>query len=155
MKNTVHWRACLWLTFVFFPLAASAQDQKEAPAQAAPKAVITRAVPETVVQREVFTGNEARIAAPNWVNTDCSSGAVPDLRIATPPANGELRQEEITMPIDRPKDNNRAICNGKPVKAMGVFYKSKAGYTGADNVVIDIDFKTGVVRRFNYKITVR
>jgi hypothetical protein len=154
MKNSALLRVSLLLLLV--PFAAAAQDQKQDQKQEpAPKAVITRAVPETVVQREVFTGNEARIAAPNWVNTDCTSGPLPDLRISTPPQNGSLRQEEITMPIERPKDNNRASCNGKPVKAAAVFYKSKPGFTGSDNVVIDVDFKTGVVRRFNYKITVR
>jgi hypothetical protein len=154
MKNSALLRA--GLLFALVPFAAAAQEQKtDKKQEPAPKAVITRAVPETVIERQVFTGNEARIAAPNWVNTDCTSGPVPDLRIATPPANGELRQEEITMPIDRPKGNSRAACNGKPVKAMAVYYKSKPGYTGADSVVIDMDFKTGVVRRFNYKITVR
>ncbi len=156
MQNTALLRASLWLVLALVPIAAAAQDAKPADTKRPPvKAVITRAIPETVVMREVFSGNEARIAAPNWLNADCSSGEVPSLRIATPPQNGELRQEEITMPAERPKNNPRADCIGKPVKAAAVFYKSKAGYTGSDDVVIDVDFKTGVVRRFEYKITVR
>lgn len=39
--------------------------------------------------------------------------------------------------------------------AGAVLYKSKAEFTGKDNVVIDVDYKTGTVKRFNYKITVR
>ena len=57
---------------------------------------------------------------------------------------------------DRPPQGHpRFSCNGKPVKAVAVFYNLKAGYTGDDNAVIDVDFKTGQVRRFSYKITVR
>ncbi|HEX5213077.1 MAG TPA: hypothetical protein VFW22_15235 [Pseudolabrys sp.] len=138
------------LAIALVSLSAAAQDKK-----AGSKATISRPMKETVIYREVFTGNESRIAYPNWVNTDCSSGPVPDLRISTAPKNGELRMEEITVPVDRAKDNSRFGCNGKPVKAVGVYYKSKAGYTGPDNVVIDVDFKTGTVSRYNYKITVR
>lgn len=150
-------RSSLWLAVVLAsaPVAAAAQDAKPAEAKTPSKVVVSRAMAETALTREVFTANEARIAAMNWVNADCTSGPLPDLRITTPPKNGELRMEEITMPIDRAKDTPRFSCNGKPVKAVAVFYKSKAGYTGDDNTVIDVDFKTGQVRRFSYKITVR
>jgi len=167
MPNPANVRSSLWLAvaIALAPVAAAPQDAKppgakasetKAPEVKAPsKVVVSRGMAETALTREVFTANEARIAAMNWVNADCTSGPLPDLRIATPPQNGELRMEEITMPIDRPKDTPRFSCNGKPVKAVAVFYKSKAGYTGDDNAVIDVDFKTGQVRRFSYKITVR
>lgn len=132
------------------PLAI-AQDAKP-PAK---KAEITRPIAETIVNRDVFSGSEARIGAMNWVNADCTSGAVPALRIVTAPQNGELRQAEVTLPIDRRKGSPRSDCNGKPVTAVAVLYKSKAEFTGKDNVVIDVDYKTGTVKRFNYKITVR
>ena len=63
--------------------------------------------------------------------------------------------EETTIPIDRPASDTRSSCNGKPVQALAIFYKPNAGYTGADNVVVDVDFHVGGVRRFAYKITVR
>lgn len=153
MRNAIPLRLSVYLALAaaLVSVSAAAQDAKKSGS----KATISRAVKETVIYRDVFTGNEARIAYPNWVNADCTSGPLADLRISTAPQNGELRMEEITVPIDRPKNNSRFDCNGKPVKAVGVFYKSKAGYTGSDNVVIDVDFKTGVVSRFNYKITVR
>lgn len=133
------------------PAIALAQDSKKPAA----KAEITRPIAETIVNRDAFTGNEIRIAAMQMVNADCTSGPLPSLRIATAPQNGEQRQEEISVPVDRKSGDPRANCNGKPVNAVGVFYKSKEGFAGKDNVVIDVDFKNGTVRRFNYKITVR
>jgi len=167
MPNPANVRLSLWLAaaVALAPVAAAAQDTKPPEVKnsetkvpepkASSKVVVSRAMAESTLTREVFTANEARIATMNWVNADCTSGPLPDLRIATPPQNGEFRMEEITMPVDRPKDNPRFDCNGKPVKAVAVFYKSKAGYTGDDNAVIDVDFKNGTVRRFSYKITVR
>ena len=43
--------------------------------------------------------------------------------------------------VDRPAGNPRANCNGKPVTAVGIFYKSNVDYVGQDNIVIDVDFK--------------
>jgi membrane protease YdiL (CAAX protease family) len=111
--------------------------------------------PATVVSKEVFAGREARIAAMNYVNTDCSSGPVPDVRIVTSPANGSIRLAQITIPIDRPKSDERFACNGKPVEAMGIFYTSRDGFAGGDTVMLDVDFRHGTVRRITYKISVR
>lgn len=63
--------------------------------------------------------------------------------------------EQTTIPIDRPKTDTRSSCNGKPAQALAVLYKPNAGYTGTDNVVVDVDFHMGNMRRINYRITVR
>ena len=131
------------------PLGADAQNAKpERPAVGVARSELT-------YNREVFSDSETRIAAMNWVNSDCSSGALPTLRFVTSPKNGTTRTEETTIPIDRPASDARASCNGKPVRALAIFYKPNAGYTGADNVVVDVDFHMGGVRRLIYKITVR
>ena len=110
---------------------------------------------EIRIDRVVLKGNEARIAAPNNVNADCSSGPVPNLRIVTAPANGAYRFEETSIPVDRKPDNSRAVCNGKPVSAVAVYYSAKPDFTGNDKMVVDVDFKNGTVRRFFYAIVVR
>jgi len=109
----------------------------------------------TVVNREVFAGSESRIGAMNFVNADCSSGEMPEVRIVTPPANGAIRLQAMTIPIDRPSTDSLARCNGKPVEAMLVLYKSREGFAGNDTVVVDVDFRHGKVRRVVYNITIR
>lgn len=149
MRNFTALLSALVLSFATG--TATSQETKKPAA----KAEIAKAIPEIVVNRDVFSGNEARIGAMNWVNADCTSGPVPTLRITAAPQNGELRQEEVTMSVDRRKGDARFDCNGKPVTAIAVHYKPKGDFKGKDNVVIDVDYKTGTVKRFNYKITVR
>jgi hypothetical protein len=131
------------------PLSAAAQNAKP------DRPAVDLARSELTYNREVFSDTETRIAAINWVNSDCSSGALPALRFVTLSRNGTTRTEETTIPIDRPARDTRSSCNGKPVQALAIFYKPNAGYTGGDNVVVDVDFHMGSVRRLTYKITVR
>jgi membrane protease YdiL (CAAX protease family) len=109
----------------------------------------------TIVNREVFTGSESQIAAMNFVNMDCSSDAVPEVRVVTAPANGQTRLQQLKIPIVRPANAPLAHCNGKPVEAMGVFYKSKSDFRGSDTMTLDVDFHHGKVTRFIYNISVR
>jgi hypothetical protein len=130
---------------------ASSQAQK----QSASKAKIEKKLPETRSQKNAFSGNEFRVSALNSLEKDCSGGPIPDVRVVEKPANGELRIETIRYIVNRTSDNAFAHCNGKEVDAMGLFYKSNEKFTGRDQITVDVDFKTGTVRRFIYTIDVR
>ena len=110
---------------------------------------------EVRVDKSALSGNKSRIAAMNYVNSDCTSGPLPEVRIVTPPGSGELRMEPIKYAVNRDKKNSRAHCNGTVVDAIAVFYKSKSEYAGADKVVLDVDFKAGQAKRFIYAIDIR
>ena len=112
-------------------------------------------LPAVSLSRNALSGNEVQISAMNFVNVDCSSGPVPNVRVVTPPKNGSVRLDQTTITVDRPKDNARAHCNGKSVKAMGVYYKSSSGFNGNDEVVFDTDFLEGTVWRYVVTINVR
>lgn len=113
-----------------------------------------RPVPERI-SRTVLNGNETRLAAPNYLNADCSSGPLPDVRIVEPPKNGAYRTEETSIAAERQVGKPREACNGKPVNAIAVYYKPKPDFTGIDEMGIDVDFRNGTVRRYIYTITVR
>lgn len=128
---------------------ASALPSGQAPQQAqAPDAPV-------VLSREVFSGSESQIAAMNYINSDCTSGVMPEVRIVTPPADGTLQMQARTIPIARPPTAPLARCNGRPVEAIVVLYKSKGGFTGADSVVLDVDFRHGKIFRYVFNVTVR
>lgn len=129
---------------------ATLNSGKPKPATIKPEIGIN--LPEERFSRSVFSGNEARLAAFNSVNADCSSGPLPDLRIVTAPAHGAYRLEETTIQIDRPPNTARASCNGKPVSAVAVHYKPTAEFVGSDDLVVDVDFRNGTVRRYIYAI---
>ena len=71
------------------------------------------------------------------------------------PKNGTYRTEEASIAAERPANDSRAACIGKPVNAVAVYYKPKDEFAGDDEMVIDVDFKNGRVRRYVYAITVR
>jgi hypothetical protein len=137
------------------PLMAPPAASAEPTTKASTKKAVDVAPRENRYSRKVFSGNEIRIAALHNVNADCSAGPIPDVRVATKPANGEIRLEEVHAVVDRTPEDRRAHCNGKPVDARGLFYKSADGFVGQDKVLIEVDFKTGSVRRFLYTIEVR
>jgi hypothetical protein len=113
------------------------------------------ALNDTRITRDVYSGKEERIAAMNYVYADCSSGPPPDLHVIAAPKNGNYRFETTTIPVDRRADSSRAACNGKPVNAVAVYYTANDAFTGGDSMVIDVDFRNGTVRRYDYAITVR
>jgi membrane protease YdiL (CAAX protease family) len=125
------------------------------PSATSPPATIAGNPSETVMAREIFSGSQSSIAAMNYVNTDCSSGPTPEVRIVTPPSNGSVRLSTATIPLARDQTNPLARCNGKPVNSVVVFYQSNAGFTGSDRIVLDVDFRHGVIRRYVYNLNVR
>jgi hypothetical protein len=106
-------------------------------------------------KRQVFSGNEVRIASPNNVRPDCTTGEIADIRVVNAPSNGDLRLDTIKMPVNRGANNSRGYCNGKEIEARAVFYKPKDGFAGEDHFTIDVDFKTGKIERFSYDMRVR
>jgi hypothetical protein len=132
------------------PRSAASQKNNGVKSRTAPKKRL-----EEFHEREAFSGSEFRIAALGHVRTDCSGGALPEVRVVTPPGSGDIRQEPVKVPVSHQKSHPRAHCNGKIVDTVAVFYKSKSDFAGADKVVLDVDFKVGVIKRFVYAINIR
>jgi hypothetical protein len=138
----------------------AAQRSGASPSATTPRRVAARPTPKPAFAEErharaTLNGVDSRIAAMNFVNMDCSSGPLPEVRIVTAPGSGELRLEPIKYAVSRDKKNSRFHCNGKTVDAVGVFYKSKENFVGLDKLVLDVDFKAGTVKRFVYMIDIR
>jgi len=143
------------ITTVAYAILALPAATRAEPKQKEAKATVERKLKETRIKKDVFSGTEFRVAAMNFVNADCSSGPIPDVRIVAQPTNGELRTEQIRHIVDRAPDNVRHHCNGKEVDALGLFYKSRDGFTGRDQITVDVDYKSGRVERYLYDIVVR
>jgi len=129
------------------PAAPAAQKGK------AQVAALTTTTAE--VRRSAFSGNEVSLAGFYTVNTDCSSGSLVDVRVVKPPANGEVTFQEVRTQAEFQKDHVRARCNGKPVDAVKVLYRSHESFTGTDRMQIEVDYKNGRVRRYSVVIDVR
>lgn len=95
------------------------------------------------------TGKAARLAVAPNLKKDCSAGPIPEVRIVTTPKNGSL----ITR-VGKLKTPASYRCPNVEAQVQGVFYQSKANYTGDDQAVFDIKTSDGQVERFTIKITV-
>jgi len=83
------------------------------------------------------------------------SAALVDVRVAKPPANGEITFQEVRARVEYPKDHFRAHCNGESVDAVKALYTSRENFTGTDRMQIEVDYKTGHVRRYSVIMDVR
>ncbi len=140
---------CFFLSWFFVLAAYPAQAQ-----QGKKPEVVKFEDRDVQWKTSVFSGNESRLGVLGGVQADCSV-LLPDIRISKQPAKGEVRLDQTRAVISLTKDNNLATCNGRDVGAVGVFYKSKDDFTGEDRLILDVDYKVGIVRQLTFVINVR
>lgn len=70
------------------------------------------------------------------VNPDCSSGKVPDFKVATAPANGSVEIMRGSVSPSFGQGHALQKCNSRKVSAVGAVYTSKVGFIGNDKVVV-------------------
>jgi len=107
------------------------------------------------VNRATFTGSESWLLNLYVVQADCTQNQEPEVRMVSHPKNGEVRFEQRKVPISFTKESPRAHCNGKPVDAVSVVYKSKDGFVGVDRMTMDVNYKDGFIIRYVYSVDVR
>ena len=78
---------------------------------------------------------------------DCSSGPLPTIRLATPPASGK-----VVVKTAKVKATNYKACLALEVPAYVAFYKSPPEFLGNDVLIIEVKYPGG--RTEIQKITV-
>jgi hypothetical protein len=122
-------------------------------AQVAGAAAIEK--PADLQERTVATGLKTRVSAHYLLQADCSSGGDTVVRILTPPKQGKVEIEEHPVVMSYPKDNAASACNGKSIPGKVVLYQSNDGYTGKDEVQLEIFFQNGLSRKLKLQILVK
>ncbi|KQP33882.1 4-aminobutyrate aminotransferase [Methylobacterium sp. Leaf104] len=109
------------------------------------------ALAQTTVTRSetAATGKSVRLAIVPNLKKDCSTGPMPEIRVSGAPKNGSL----ITK-VGKIKTPAKYRCPGKEAAVQAVFYQSKDGFTGSDEVTVDVKDSDGNVQTQNIKITV-
>jgi hypothetical protein len=74
---------------------------------------------------------------------------MPEIRVSGAPKNGSL----ITK-VGKIKTPAKYRCPSKEAAVQAVFYQSKDGFTGSDEVTVDVKDSDGNVQTQNIKITV-
>lgn len=137
-------------------LATSALAQTPAPPPEPPKASEAKPQDQSstapkVVERNARgpTARSIQVGVYLNVQSDCTSGTLPALRMITPPSNG-------TVSIKRGKVSatNYKQCLALEVPGFIAFYQSKADYVGSDEVTIEVKYPAGRTEVQRIKIDV-
>ncbi|MHC2001071.1 4-aminobutyrate aminotransferase [Methylobacterium sp. CM6241] len=94
-------------------------------------------------------GKSVRILIASNLKDDCKPGSMPEIRISTSPKNGSLITK--TGSVTTPSSHK---CPNKKTAATGVFYQSKDGFTGTDEVVVEVKKADGKTMTQTINITV-
>lgn len=104
----------------------------------------------TVTRSETAaTGKAVRLVVVPNLRKDCSAGPLPEIKVTTAPRNGSL----ITK-AGKTKTPASYRCPNQEAAVQAVFYQSNAGFTGPDEVTVEIKNADGAVQTQNFRITV-
>ena len=98
---------------------------------------------------DAVSGQVKRLAVVTALKKDCSAGAIGGVRVVTPPKNGNLQLKRGKL-----KTPASFRCPGVDTTGEAVFYTSKPGFSGQDEIVYDTKSADGTVERFSVKVTV-
>ena len=106
---------------------------------------------DDVIERQLKAapGRDVRVGVFTAIRPDCTSGPLPAIRLATPPAHGSVTVKRGTL-----KATNIKLCLAIEVPAFVAFYRASADYGGADDFELEISSPDGRKRRERIHMTV-
>lgn len=103
-------------------------------------------------QREFKTapGHDLRVGIYTDIRQDCTSGPLPAIRLAMPPAHGAVSVKRGTL-----KATNIKQCLATEVPAFVAFYRATPDYRGSDQFALEISWPDGrkQLQRFRIDVT--
>ena len=143
--DTFRWIALL--PALVFGSALAVAQPKPAPVEAG-------APPQRPLERGALSGRIQSLDYYYDIKPDCTAEGPVEVRIVTPPAHGTLTVERGVDYPNFSRDNVRYECNRQEVPVVKIYYRSEAGYSGADSVAIDILYADGKTRHTIYSVDV-
>src|SRR5271157_2372243 len=121
-----------WLTatILLFASAAGAQNTVERDVKAAP-------------------GKEARVAVYTDIKPDCTSGPLPAIKLASPPAHGAVTIKRGTLKV-----TNYKQCLATEVPVFVAFYRAVDSFNGADEFVLEVSMVGGRKELQHFRVNV-
>ena len=106
---------------------------------------------DDVIERQLKAapGRDVRAGVFTDIRPDCTPGPLPAIRLATPPAHGNVIVKRGTL-----KATNIKQCLAIEVPAFVAFYRAAADYSGADVFELEISSPNGHKRRERVHVTV-
>ena len=98
-------------------------------------------------QLKAAPGRDVRVAIFTNVRTDCTSGPLPAIRLATAPAHGTVKRATL-------RATNIKQCLAIEAPALVAFYHAPADFSGADTFELEIGAADGRKRRERVQVMV-
>lgn len=104
-----------------------------------------------VPERELKTapGRDLRVGIYTDIRQDCTSGPLPVIRLATPPAHGAVSVKRGTL-----KATNIKQCLATEAPAFVAFYRAAANFRGSDQFALEISWPDGRKQLQRFRIDV-
>ncbi len=96
------------------------------------------------------TGKDIRVGVYINVRPDCTSGPLPTIRLATPPAHGKVTVKKANF-----NATNYKQCLALDGPAYVAFYRSDKDFFGTDSVVFEVSYPGGRQETQHIVITVQ
>ena len=103
------------------------------------------------VERDVKAapGRDVRVGIYTAIRPDCTSGPLPAIRLASPPAHGTVSVKRAML-----KATNVKQCLAIDVPAFVAFYRAAADFNGADEFQLEITFAGGRKQIQHFRVSV-
>ena len=104
-----------------------------------------------IVERQVKAapGRDVRVGIYIDIRPDCTSGPLPAIRLAAPPAHGAVSVKRGTF-----KATNFKQCLATEAPAFVAFYRAKDGYGGTDAFALEITWVGGRKELQRFRVNV-
>jgi hypothetical protein len=107
----------------------------------AQSALVERAVKAT-------PGQNVRVGIYTSIRPDCTSGLLPAIRLAHPPAHGTVSVKRAML-----KATNVKQCLAIDVPALVAFYRAAQDFSGADEFQLEVTFSGGRKEIQNFRVS--
>jgi hypothetical protein len=105
----------------------------------------------SLVERNVNAspGGDVRVGIYTSIRPDCTSGPLPAIRLANPPAHGAVSVKRATL-----KATNFKQCLAIEVPTLIAFYHAASGFNGADDFQLEVTFAGGRKETQHFRVNV-
>jgi len=98
---------------------------------------------------KAHSGQRLQLSAHFTLKRDCSASPAPEIRVITAPSNGTL-----SIRAGAVRSRRAGSCSNIEAPARIVFYQSNVGYTGPDQVTLEVKKADGSTEAQSIAITV-
>jgi hypothetical protein len=113
------------------------------------KVAVSDPIPTVEREYTAQADRDARVGVFVNIGSDCISGPLPDVRLATFPVHGAVSLKQSTLKAD-----NYNQCPHIEVPALVAFYHAARGYSGTDELDLEVSFASGQKQLQHIRITV-